>query len=60
MKIKIITNTFNDYHRQKVAVDSWLHLKNLYPEMEVINLQFFDEQEQFSNFYPDGNLVNHI
>jgi hypothetical protein len=53
MKIKIITNTFNDYHRQKVAVDSWLHLKNLYPEMEVINLQFFDEQEQFSNFYPD-------
>lgn len=53
MKIKIITNTFEKYHRQDVAVQSWLHLQKLFPEIEIINLQFADETDK--NYYPELN-----
>ena len=51
--MKIISNTFDNYNRQTVAVDSWRYLKNLYPEIEIINLQFKDEENEYHNFYPD-------
>lgn len=51
MKIKIITNTFQKYHRQDVAVQSWIHLTSLFSDIEIINLQFSDETE--NSFYPE-------
>lgn len=55
MKIKIITNTFRQYHRQDVAVESWTHLTKLYGNLEVINYQFMDEEHDYSNFYNNLN-----
>lgn len=50
--IAVITNTFGKYHRQNVAVESLVHLKNLFPEnLELINLQFKDESDSFSDYY---------
>lgn len=43
MKIALITNTFSDYLRQKIAVDSWIHLKSLYPDLQLINAQFSED-----------------
>lgn len=41
MKIKIITNTFGNYHRQNIAVDSWRLLRNEFPDnIELIDYQF--------------------
>lgn len=60
MKIKIITNTFEKYHRQDVAVQSWLHLQKLFPEIEIINLQFADETDK--KYYPELDtkyVLNH-
>ena len=51
MKIKIITNTFQKYHRQDVAVQSWTHLTRLFPNIEIVNLQFSDETD--IKFYPE-------
>jgi hypothetical protein len=54
MKINIIANTFQNYHRQNVAVDSWRYLKQLFPDnVEVYNFQFADEEESYLNHYPD-------
>jgi len=54
MKLLIITNTFGNYHRQNVAVDSWRHLKSIYPDnVDILNLQFEDEKDTFVNPYPD-------
>jgi hypothetical protein len=52
MKIKIITNTFQQYHRQNVAVDSWIYLTKLYDNLEVINYQFVDEKHEYEHVYP--------
>jgi len=43
MKIALITNTFSDYLRQKIAVDSWIYLKSLYPDLQLINAQFSED-----------------
>lgn len=54
MKIKIITNTFDDYKRQNIAVDSWRYLRDNYKGIvELVNLQFEDEKDTFQNPYPD-------
>lgn len=52
MQIDIVTNTFGKYHRQNVAVDSWKHLKSLYPSIITLNnFQFSDEKETFQDHY---------
>lgn len=52
MKILIGSNTFNVYHRQTVAVDSWKHLKNKFPDIiDIVDIQFQDETNSFNNFY---------
>lgn len=54
MKIAILFNTFQAYHRQNVAVDSWRHLKKLFPDVvDLYNIQFKDEIGEFQNPYPD-------
>lgn len=54
MKISIITNTYKKYNRQNVAVDSWKYLRELFPTtVDIINLQFKDEQDTFSDSYSD-------
>lgn len=54
MQIAIVTNTFGKYHRQNVAVESWLNIKRKFPDnIEIINLQFLDEKETFSDYYHD-------
>lgn len=54
MKIALLFNTFQDYHRQNVAVDSWRYLKQLFPDVvDLHNIQFKDEEEIFKNPYTD-------
>lgn len=54
MQIGIITNTFGKYHRQNVAAESWIHLKNLFPDhIKLFNIQFKDEKNSFKDDY-DG------
>lgn len=54
MKINIIANTFSNYHRQNVAVDSWRNLKRLFPEnIEIFNFQFIDEESTYVDHYTD-------
>lgn len=44
MKILIATNTFGTYHRQNVAVQSWMHLRKTFPDnVEIADFQFTDE-----------------
>jgi len=51
-RITLISNTFSDYHRQMVAVESWRHLKNLFPDvLDIYNLQFEDEFDTFTDHY---------
>lgn len=51
-KILIVTNTFQKYHRQNIASDSWKHLQMLFPShIELVNLQFADEQDTFQDYY---------
>jgi hypothetical protein len=58
MKITIITNTFQKYHRQNIAVESWLYLKALFSDMvDIKNLQFTDEKGIFTNEYE--NIPTH-
>jgi hypothetical protein len=53
-KITIITNTFGNYHRQNVAVDSWRYLKQLFPNhVDILDIQFEDEKDSFVDHYPD-------
>jgi hypothetical protein len=54
MTISIVTNTFRKYHRQDIAVDSWRHLKKLFPDnINLNNFQFEDERNTFTDHY-DG------
>jgi hypothetical protein len=54
MKIRIITNTFGEYLRQTIAVDSWRILKNKYPDIiEIVDYQFVDEKETYDIKYKD-------
>lgn len=51
--IKIISSTFGKHHRQDVAVDSWLHIKKMYPDVvDIINIQFAGEIERENIPYP--------
>lgn len=52
IKIEIVTNTFGKYHRQDVAVDSWRHLKKMFPDnINLNNFQFEDERNTFVDHY---------
>ena len=53
MKIDLIANTFSNYHRQTVAVDSWRFLKQTFPDnINLWNFQFTEEESSFSDPYP--------
>lgn len=59
MQIAIVTNTFGKYHRQNVACESWIHLKNTFPQnVSLYNLQFEDERDTFTDHY-DGVKTIH-
>lgn len=47
MKIVIGTNTYGNYDRQQIAVDSWKHLAATYPGVSLLNVQFDDERDSF-------------
>lgn len=50
--IEIVTNTFGKYHRQDIAVESWKHLKKLFPDnIKLNNFQFEDEKSTFTDHY---------
>jgi hypothetical protein len=52
MKITIGTNTYGNYDRQAIAVDSWNSLKNKFPNIvNVIDIQFKDEEKTFKKNY---------
>lgn len=49
MKINIITNTFGQNLRQTIALDSWVYLKNKYPDIiQILDFQFYDDPD-YSN-----------
>lgn len=49
LKILLGTNTFGEYHRQTVAMDSLRYLKEKFPDIvELIDVQFKDEQKKFT------------
>lgn len=49
--VTIVTNTYQKYHRQNVAVDSWVHLRSLFPkQLHIINFQFLGDHD-FSDYY---------
>jgi hypothetical protein len=53
-RIELVTNTFGKYHRQDIAVDSWRHLKKLFPgNINLNNFQFEDERNTFVDHYDD-------
>ncbi|HRO65815.1 MAG TPA: hypothetical protein PKU78_06335, partial [Candidatus Dojkabacteria bacterium] len=45
-----MTNTFGNYHRQNVAVDSWKYLKSLFPVITIIDCQFSDEKNSHTPY----------
>jgi hypothetical protein len=47
--ITIATNTFETYHRQDVAVQSWVHLRNTCENVSLMDIQFADESKQYYN-----------
>ena len=50
MKILITTNTFGEYNRQTVGIQSLKKLKEEFPDIiDIINIQFQDEKETFIN-----------
>jgi hypothetical protein len=52
MKILLGTNTFKQYDRQTIAVQSYKKLKNEYPDIiDIVNIQFKDEESTFINHY---------
>jgi hypothetical protein len=52
IRIALVTNTFGKYHRQNVAVESWIHLKSKFPDvLELYNIQFKDEENTFTDHY---------
>ena len=52
MKILLGTNTFGNYKRQDIAVQSWKKLKEIFPDtVELMNIQFEDEMESFNDPY---------
>jgi hypothetical protein len=52
MKILITTNTFGEYNRQTVGIQSLKKLKEEFPDIvDIINIQFQDEAETFVNRY---------
>lgn len=54
MMINIIFNTWNSYHRQNVAIDSYRYLRQMYPNnIKLWNIQFKDEEQDFIDFYQD-------
>lgn len=54
MQIGIVTNIFGKYHRQDIAIESWIHLKKLFQnDVKIFNLQFKDESSIFENYNED-------
>ena len=52
MNILIGFNTFGNYKRQSIAVDSYKHLAKIFPnDVSILNVQFEDERETFENYY---------
>lgn len=51
MSVLIGANTWGKYHRQDVAVDSWLHLADTEVSTLVRNIQFYDDTCTFENPY---------
>jgi hypothetical protein len=52
MKILLGTNTFKQYDRQTVAVQSYKKLKNEYSDIfDIVDIQFKDEEGTFINHY---------
>jgi hypothetical protein len=57
--IAVITNTFGKYHRQNVAMQSLLNLKQKFPDnVYLFNLQFKDEEETFDAHYEGIDTVH--
>lgn len=56
-KIIIGSNTYSEYHRQGVATDSWIHLSKEH-EVDVVDLQFKDEEDQFARHYDIETVFN--
>jgi len=50
MKISIGTNTFQNFHRQNVAVESWYELRNKFG-INLYDFQFKDEENSFTKHY---------
>ena len=50
MNILLGANTFGNYHRQNIAVDSWIHLREKYG-VKLCNIQFKDEENSFKSEY---------
>ena len=48
MNILLGANTFGNYHRQNVAVDSWIHLRKKHG-VKLCNIQFKDEENSFKS-----------
>ena len=55
MKIVLGTNTFNTYKRQDIAIDSWLHLRDLH-DISLYDIQFIDEKRKFEKVYDLNTL----
>lgn len=50
MKIVLGTNLFKQYHRQDIAIESLRKLQNQFSEIELVNLQFPDENYEYEGF----------
>lgn len=57
MTITLATNTFGKYTRQNIAVDSYVHLRSIFPELKLLNVQFEDEKDFFSDYYDDLETI---
>jgi hypothetical protein len=57
MKIILGTNTFKNSHRQNIAIGSWSLLKNQFPNLQLYDIQFKDEEKSFEKYYPDLNTL---
>jgi hypothetical protein len=58
MNISLVTNTFQKYHRQNLAIDSYLAIKKHFPYIKLINFQFLDEKDIFKYHY-EGIETDH-
>lgn len=57
MKIVIGCNTFNSYHRQDIAVQSWELLKQEYSNVDLYDVQFKDEEKNYKIKYDNLKTI---